>query len=47
MKVKKQTDLEWILNYLDRILTGNRTNEEKITKLTELVKELKEEIGME
>lgn len=42
----KVTDLEWTLDYLDRVLTGKRTNEEKITKLAELVKELKEEIGM-
>ena len=42
----KVSDLEWVLGYFDRILTGARTTEEKIKKLTEIVKELKDEIGM-
>jgi hypothetical protein len=41
----KQSDLEWILSYLDRILTG--TAEDKLSKIADLVKECKAEIGME
>lgn len=41
----KQSDLEWILDYLDRILTG--TAENKLERIVELVKDCKEEIGME
>ena len=45
--MRTKTDLEWVLGYFDRVLTGERTVNEKIAKLTELIKELKEEIGME
>jgi len=41
----KQSDLEWILSYLDKILTG--TAEDKLSRIAELVKDCKEEIGME
>ena len=45
--MNKPSDLEWILDYFHRILTGSKTTEEKIQNLLALVKECAEEIGME
>lgn len=47
--MEKMTDLEWILGRLSAILDSKcaSNNLEKIQQITELVRECKEEIGME
>jgi len=40
------TDLEWILFQLNGVLTGSLTTEQKLAKLTELVANCSEEIGL-
>ena len=41
------TDLEWILKRLNNILTGGKTQEEKLQTITDLVTQCADEISLQ
>lgn len=43
----KQSDVEWLLDYLKRLLNAEEAADVKINRITNLVNELREELHMD